>query len=247
MRTIFTFLTSILFLTSIHAECAMSGLYVFPKGKTIRQNPVFVLDGYGFSEHTIEGLNKEYPVYLQCGEIKVPLEVKEMHKGQFELTQAVLVPTDSLIPGLYYKLTIDHLPPYDNFKSHASNAIWKVESGKDTIAPEMTARPRELNKILELYGCHPVSYVVFSCPAKDNSEMMVRATVKDKAGNETSYFIETNGLEIKIGHDMCHGAFKFAEGSKYDVKFDFMDASGNIRSWEGAGLRFSGPDKETSE
>src|SRR5688572_24966176 len=108
MKTIFSLTFYFLCLSFSYAECAMSGLFVFPKGNTISQNPVFVLDGFGFSEHTIEGLNKDYPVYLQSGDIKIPLVVREINKGQFELTQAVLVPSETLVAGMEYTMRIDN-------------------------------------------------------------------------------------------------------------------------------------------
>jgi hypothetical protein len=248
MKTIFSFLTLLLCSSNIFADCAMSGIFVFPKGNTVRQNPIFVLDGYGFSEHTIEGLNKDYPVYLQSGDIKIPLIVKELHKGQFELTQAILVPTDTLAVGLEYTLHIDNMPPYDNLNRHSNGGTWKVLPGKDTLAPVMNIKPKQIDKIHELYGCSPVTYIVFNCPARDNSEMLVKTTVKNlKTGVETVYYIETDGLEIKVGHDMCLGAFKFNGGERYEVEFDFMDASGNTLPWEGPRLKFSKPTKETTE
>ncbi len=245
MKTIFSLLCGLLYTVNTFADCKMSGLFVFPKEQTIRQNPVFVLDGFGFSEHTIEGLNKEYPVYLQCGDIKIPLIVRKMHKGQFELTQAVLVPADTLKAGLEYSLRIDGMPAYENFDG---GGTWKVVKGFDTSAPDMVNRPKESSKILELYGCGPVSYVVFKCHVKDSSELLVKASVRNlKTGIETVYYIETDGLEIKVGHDMCFGAFKFAEGTRYEVEFEFMDACGNTVPWEGSRLQFTKPVRETSE
>ncbi len=246
MKTIFSIACSLLLAGNLFADCQMSGLFVFPKGNTIRQNPVFVLDGFGFSEHTIEGLNKDYPVYLQAGDIKVPLIVREMHKGQFELTQAVLVPADTLIAGLAYSLRIDGMPAYDNLDRHSGGGTWTVIEGFDTLTPVMNARPKEMKKILELYGCSPVSYVVFNCPVMDGSELIVRTTVKNlKTGMETVYYIETDGMEIKVGHDMCLGAFKFNDGDRYELEFDFMDASGNVLAWSGPRIQFKKPVKET--
>lgn len=246
MKTIFSLTFYFLFLSFSYAECAMSGLFVFPKKNTIPQNPVFVLDGFGFSEHTIEGLNKDYPVYLQSGDIKIPLVVREINKGQFELTQAVLVPSETLVAGREYTLRIDHIPAYDNLDRHSGRGTWKVLPGLDTIAPVVRNKPKESSKILELYGCSPLSYVVFKCLVDESSEMMVKATVKDlKTGVETAYYVETDGVEIKVGHDMCLGAFKFGESDRYEVEFEFMDASGNTAPWQGSRLQFRKPVKET--
>jgi hypothetical protein len=246
MKTILSFAFYFFFLFLSHAECALSGLFVFPKGNTISQNPVFVLDGFGFSEHTIEGLNKDYPIYLQSGDIKVPLEVREINKGQFELTQAVLVPSEILVAGREYTLRIDHIPAYDNLDRHSGRGTWKVEALLDTTAPVMRNKPKESSKILELYGCGPLSYVVFKCLVDENSEMMVKATVRDiKTGVETAYYVETDGVEIRVGHDMCLGAFKFGPSDRYEVEFEFMDASGNKLAWEGPRIQFRKPVKET--
>jgi hypothetical protein len=60
---------------------------------------------------------------------------------------------------------------------------------------------KELKKTLVHYGCGPSTHVVFSNPVKDNSDIIVKTTVKDlKTGNETTYqiIIDDRSTQLKL-------------------------------------------------
>ena len=243
-----------LFLTaSVYADCAWTGLWVFPNGQTIKQNSIFILDGYLESQKVILELNRKYNIYLMSGQKKVKLLVAETCVGQFELTQAVLRPETELVAGLEYTMVIDSLPQYEsikkyNYTTHKYEPLtYKVIAEKDMEKPQLSARPKELKKSLEYFGCGPAIYVVFSNPAKDKSDIIVKTTVKSlKTGKETTYYVKPDGDKINVGHGMCSGAFEFDDGNKYEVAFSFMDSSGNLTAWTGKRIKFTRPIKETS-
>jgi len=238
---------------TVYADCAGTGLWVFPSGPTVKQNSIFVLDGYAESQNVILGLNKKHNIYLKSGNKKIKLLVTEICVGQFYLTQAVLKPETELEAGLEYTMYIDSLPEYESFNKYNNTThkyepvSYKVVSEKDNEKPQLTTRPKELKMTLVHYGCGPSIHVVFSNPAKDNSAIIVKTTVKNiNTGKETTYYIQPDGDKIKIGHGMCSGAFDFEDDSNnYDVEFSFMDASGNLTAWTGERIRFSKPTKET--
>lgn len=253
MKQLLTVTIGIIWTLTANADCAGTGLWVFPGGQTIKQNAIFVLHGYAQSQHVILGLNKKHNIYLKGGRKKIRLLVTETHVGQFYLTQAVLKPESELEPGVEYTMYIDSLPKYESFEKYNSithkyePVKYKVVTGKDTEKPDVTTKAKELKKTLVHYGCGPSIHVVFSNPAKDKSDLIVKTTVKNlKTGKQTTYYIEPDGDKIKVGHGMCSGAFDFDEGTYYEVEFSFMDASGNLTAWTGDRIKFTKPTKETN-
>ena len=254
MKQILTILIGLFWTVSVYADCAGTGLWVFPSGQTIKQNSIFILDGYAESQHVILGLNKKHNIYLKSGNKKIKLLVTEICVGQFYLTQAVLKPETELEAGLEYTMYIDSLPEYESFNKYNKTTqkyepvTFKVVAEKDNEKPQIATKPKELKKTLVHYGCGPSIHVVFSNPTKDNSDIIVKTTVKDlKTGKETTYYIEPDGDKIKVGHGMCSGAFDFEENSNnYEVEFSFMDASGNLTAWTGERIKFTKPTKATN-
>lgn len=254
MKQILTIIIGLLCSATVYADCAGTGLWVFPSGQTIKQNSIFVLDGYAESQNVILGLNKKHNIYLKSGNKKIKLLVTEICVGQFYLTQAVLKPETELEAGLEYTMHIDSLPEYESFNKYNRTThkyepvTYKVVAEKDNEKPQLATKPKELKKTLVHYGCGPSIHVVFSNPAKDNSDIIVKTTVKDlKTGKETTYYIEPDGDQIKVGHGMCSGAFDFEENSNnYEVEFSLMDASGNLTAWTGERIKFTKPTKATN-
>jgi hypothetical protein len=253
MRQLITIIIGLFCTTSSYADCAGTGLSVFPSGLTIKQNSIFVLDGYAESQNVILGLNKKHNIYLKSGNKRIKLLVIEICVGEFYLTQAVLKPETELEAGLEYTMYIDNLPQYESFNKYNRTThkyepvTYKVVSEKDLEKPQLLTKPKELKKTLVQYGCGPSIHVIFSNPAKDNSDLIIKTTVKNlKTGKETTYYIEPNGDKIKVGHSMCSGAFDYDASINYEVEFSFMDASGNLTKWTGERIKFTKPTKPTN-
>ena len=73
------FITALFYSFSANAICAENGLRIFPSGATIKQNSIFVIDGYAQSQKVILGLNKAYPVYLKSGKQKIKLIITQIN------------------------------------------------------------------------------------------------------------------------------------------------------------------------
>jgi hypothetical protein len=236
-----------------YADCTFTGFQVFPNGPTIRQNSIFVLEGYGDSQRVISGLNQTYSIYLKSGQKKIKLLVTEICVGQYQLTQAVLKPETALEAGRGYTLYIDDLPKNENVNPRQETAhrydlaTYMVIPETDLKKPELYGKPKELKKTLVHYGCGPSVHVVFSNPAKDKSDILVKTTVKSlKTGKQTTYYIKPEGNKIKVGHGMCSGAFDFDESQAYEVEFSFMDAAGNLTAWTDEPIKFTKPTQQTN-
>lgn len=254
MKQLLSILIGLFCTVTVYADCAGEGLWIFPSGQTIKQNSIFILDGYAESQKVILGLNKKHNIYLKSGNKKIKLIVAEICVGQFYLTQAVLKPETELEAGLEYTMYIDNLPEYERFNKYNKKTqkyeqvTYKVVAEIDNEKPQLTTKPKELKKTLVHYGCGPSIHVIFSSPIKDNSDVIVKTTLKNpKTGIETTYYIQPDGDKIKVGHGMCSGAFNFEDkGNNYEVEFSFMDASGNLTAWIGERIKFSKPTKETN-
>jgi hypothetical protein len=254
MKTILTIILAVFSIVNLNASCSWNDLSVFPTGKNIKKNSIFIIDGYGASQEVIKGLNKKYPVYLVSGNLKIKLKVKEVLVGQFHLTQAVLVPETILTVGIEYTLVINKLPKFEslgNWNSELQKSeplVYKVVEGIDTIKPTFSSAPKEIKKSLIYLGCGPSIHVVFDCEVIDSSEYLVKATVKNiKTSIETSYYVESDKGTIKIGHGMCSGAFDFDESDNYEIEFSIVDASGNYTAWAGDKIKFTKPTKTNAK
>jgi hypothetical protein len=232
----------------IHADCAMNGLSIYPSGKIINQNSIFILTGYGGSKDVIIGLNKKYATYLKCGNIKVKLNVLKTHVGQFQLTQAVLKPESELVAGLEYQIVIDSLPEYEGLgafnrtTNRYGPVSFQVSNVRDLEKPKILSQPRLLRKTYIPYGCGPEVYAIFTKPVTDKSGFVVKTKLKDlSTGEETIFYVSPYGNEIWVGHDMCSGGFDLGYSNHFEVEFSFMDSSGNTTSWTGKKIKFSSP------
>jgi hypothetical protein len=251
MKQLLTLALCIFLSAKAYADCAGSGLNMFPYGETIRQNSIFILTGAYNSGDIIHDLNKKYKIYLKSGDKKIRLFVIEICIGQYFLTQAVLKPASELEAGKHYTVCIDGLFVESNAKTGGENKpielrTYKVIAQRDINNPQLSSKPKETGKTLRHFGCGPDIHVDFSNPAKDQSEIVVRTTVKNLATRkETVFYLVPSGNRIEVGHNMCEGAFDFDESIHYEVGFSFMDASGNITLWRGERIKFTRPVKAT--
>lgn len=248
MKQLLTTLMLFLLAFEIHADCAMNGLSIYPSGKIINQNSIFILTGYGGSKDVIIGLNKKYATYLKCGNTKVKLNVLETNVGQFQLTQAVLKPESELVAGLEYQFVIDSLPiyeglgDYDRTTNNYLPLLFKVSKVRDLEKPKILSQPRLLRKTYVPFGCGPAVYAVFNKSVTDKSGVIVKTKLKNlSTGTETIFYISPYGNEILVGHDMCSGGFYLGYSNHFEVEFSFMDSSGNTTSWTRKKIKFSSP------
>jgi hypothetical protein len=235
---------------SVFADCASTGITMFPTNSSIKQNSIFMIEGYASSQQIILELGKKHQIYLKNGDNKIKLIVSEVCVGQFLLTQAILKAETEPIAGLEYTVCIDGLPEYEtlnryNAKTGKREAIkYKILAEKDEIAPKMNQKPKEIEKSFVPFGCGPEIYVIFDNRISDNSELLAKTSLKNKStGKETTYYIPVAGNEISIGHGMCSGAFIFDEGKEFEIEFSFMDASGNLTNWIGERISFTKPEE----
>jgi hypothetical protein len=248
MKKVLALFIGFLVTYSAFADCTFNGLYVYPGGKTIKQNSIFIITGYGASQEVILGLNKKHDVFLKSGDTKIKLLVTETHVGQFYLTQALLKPETELVPGQDYQILIDNLPEYEQFGNFNSSTrktepySYQVLALKDFEKPQISTRPKLIRKTFVEYGCGPEVYAIFSKPVTDTPDLIVKTTLKDLISKKkTTFYINPIGNELMVGHGMCAGEFNLEQGYNYEIEFSFMDSSGNLTNWKGKKISFTRP------
>lgn len=225
-------------------------LFFWPSGNQIKENSIIVIDAYGRSQQIM--LKSNCQAYLVSGSQKVGLIPLKVCYGQFNLTQVILKPETTLTPGKKYELIIkgvgdiDHLlDRYNPNTNKYEKIIWEVITGIDTENPSWKSLPVYKDETWIEYGCGPAVSANFSFAAKDESEYLVKATVKsNKTNTESTYYLHTFENIIQIGHGMCSGEFYLENGTTFEVAFGLMDASGNEIGWEGSPLKFKCPERK---
>jgi hypothetical protein len=206
------------------AKCSGDGINVYPKGETISQNSIIIIEGYANSQKIILDLNKKYKVYMKSGNHVVDMEILELNEGSFKLTQAILKPTDSFLIGEEYKLFIDSLPS----SSGRIDKTWKITESSIVGIPEFKKLPKVSGKELTYLGCGPSVHVNFKSTVNSNEDCIVKTTLINKVtGISSVYYLPISNGKISIGHGMCSGAFELYKGMEYTVTFCLMDFSGN--------------------
>jgi hypothetical protein len=238
------------------ADCAGGGMYFWPYGGVVRQNTIFMVEGYARDQDWVLALNTSYPVYLKSGDEVVKLTVKETCVGQYDLTQAILIPESKLTAGKEYEMIIDNIPGYTmplktwNYKTSKYEPVkWKVLEGDDITKPAWTKKPDESKKTLIHFGCGPAVNVHFNFAVYDESPILLRTTVTNiSSSKSTTYYLDATDLTtLGIGHDMCSGAFFYPEAdTNFTIVFDIVDASGNVNPWALDPIAFTKPTDENS-
>jgi len=215
------------------ASCLPYGISAFPKSNEISQNSILMVEGYAFSQGIIVELNKKYPIYLQSGNHRVKLSIKETCEGGFSLTQAMLKIEGELIVGKKYDLKVDNLTKDEREMHDFSGISWTVKKDIDTTLPIWNKQPKHAENTFVMYGCGPDVYASFEMEIADDSETLVKTELIDLKTNEKRiYFLQHSGSLLNIGHGMCAGAFNFKNDRKYKARFDIVDASGNtLNKW----------------
>ncbi|MBK8245446.1 MAG: hypothetical protein IPK88_18615 [Saprospiraceae bacterium] len=249
MKKIITSLIFLLVTVDGFSKCASFGIYFWPNKKTIHQNSILVMEGFGTSQKIVSGLGTTYIPYLKTGTQKIKLKVQEILVGQYELTQALLKPETNLSVGQEYELTIENLldfenevPIINNYTGENESIKWIVIAQQDISAPTWTNGPKFKNSTYEEYGCGPETFVNFTFSANSNSEFLIRTVVKNlSTGKETAYYLPNRDNVIEVGHDMCSGAFVFYDGNKFEVEFCLFNEYGNFTKWQGEKIEFLRP------
>lgn len=250
-----TLITAIIFLvsTQVYADCGGIRTKFWPKGKTIQQNSILMIEG-DINEYILNELDDKHPIYLESWNHKVKLIVQETRIGEYYTSQVILYPEEKLIIGQTYQLVSDSLTMYETLLKGWNPKIlkyesleWTVEAGIDKTPPIFQSMPKESNKVLDYYSssCGEEIHVIFNTTVEDQSECLVKTRVTDKKNNTiTTFYLVIKNRKIRVGHGICSGAFYLKSGGEYEVEFSLIDASGNISENITSKIEFNIPKKK---
>mgnify|MGYP006333990579 CR=1 FL=1 len=83
MKIFFAIFFTILSYANLFADCTVRGISIFPVNTEIKQNSIFVIDGFAESQKVIQKLGKKYPIYLISGQQKIKLVVENNTNTKF--------------------------------------------------------------------------------------------------------------------------------------------------------------------
>lgn len=217
------------------ADCSSSGMYFFPETKEISLNSMFIIEGYAFSQKTINSF-KERTIYLESenGEL-IELNLQEILKGQMELTQAIFCPISELKPNTTYFLKYSdqtenegrEMMQYNREKREREKVYWKTTDKKalETLDSNLNIGFEETEVVH--YGCGPSANAIFNVKNKSESEIWYKTEVVDLSTNDKKiYYIQEWNGKLNVGYGMCSGAFTYNNKGKYKVRFTPMNTDG---------------------
>lgn len=235
MRKILFILLIAFNLKSAYADCIMCGgrgLVFFPQQKEISLNSMFIIQGYGSSQSTINSF-KNRKVYLESdiGEI-IELNLHKILKGQMKLTQAIFFPASELQSNTKYFIRYpaqnkEQMMRFNREKQERENVYWKTTNKKlmDSLNSNLNIE-LSTTKIIP-YGCGPSVNAIFNIKNKSESQIWYKTELVEIGTNKKNvYYIKEWNETLNVGHGMCAGAFTYNEKSKYKVRFTPMNIDG---------------------
>ncbi|TVZ56153.1 hypothetical protein OD91_1433 [Lutibacter sp. Hel_I_33_5] len=239
MKNIFTALFFISFFYSSFAnnfDCASSFMSFLPEKTEISINSIFIIEGYGYSQKTINSFQNR-KIYLVNNKNKVELELLEILIGDMQLTQAIFKPKSELRPNSIYflkysdqtKQESQEMVKWNSKTGEREKVFWKTNNQKEINLLNSDLRINFKKTQLIHYGCGPSSNAIFSIHNKSNKEIWYKTELIDLTTNSKKvYIIKEWKNEINVGHGMCSGAFKFNNKGKYKVRFTPMNTDGKM-------------------
>ncbi len=235
MKKVIFLLLLISGIQSAIAECSMSGMYFFPETKEIGLNSLFIIQGYSFSQKTINSF-KGRTIYFESenGEL-IELNLQEILKGKMQLTQAIFCPLTELKPNTTYYLKYSdqtenenrEMFQYNREKKKREKVYWKTTDNKSITALNSNLTLEFENTEVIHYGCGPSANAIFEIKNKSESEIWFKTEVVElKTNKSTTFYIKEWNDKLNVGHGMCAGAFTFNNKGKYKVRFTPMNTDG---------------------
>ena len=228
-----------------HADCASSAFRALPQGP-LPTNGQILIEGYALTQPAIVTIAKQFPVLVGGGET-VPLDVRAMHPGGFQLTQAVMAPSRPLKPNTRYELKLLH-PSDGQLEVYADGkrrlASWTTAAGPDTKRPTWRSKPSFTGDRFTMFGCGPAVYVDFAVATQDDGAerfVLAEVTAMDGRREQVRYILPVDKGRVALGHGMCSGAFRFAGPGDYEVVLTPIDAAGNLAVQASAPIRVKAP------
>jgi hypothetical protein len=215
----------------------MSSMTFLPKKKEISLNSMFIIEGYGFSQKTINNLqNRE--VYLEDkNKEKIILNLIEVLIGNMLLTQAIFKPTTKLKSNTIYYLKYtdqtkeesNEMRKWNSKTSKREKVFWKTTNLENIDLLNKDLKIEFNSTEVVLYGCGPSVNAIFDIKNKKHREIWYKTELINLVTkSKKTYIIREWKNNLNVGHGMCAGAFKFEKKGRYKVRFTPMNIDGKM-------------------
>lgn len=148
--------------------------------------------------------------------------------------QIVLAPERDLQPNTVYTLVEcsssgGFFLPCRVFTPRGSPFQWTTGGAPDHEPPGWEAAPAFLGHESMMFGCGPASWIKFSAEIMDDAgPVFVQINVTPEASPVQRALVPPKQQELRLGHGMCSGPFRFETGKRYRVELAaLVDAAGN--------------------
>ncbi len=238
MRNTILLLIALINFNLAFSKCRASEINFYPLKKEISLNPIFIIEGYGNAQEKIKSF-EERKVFLESehGDL-IELKLVEVLVGEKKLMQAIFKPVISLKKNTTYYLS------YDNQTKEEK----KFELVRWTYSPTKRERVQwrtsNLSKNKSL--SKSVNFIYSGNTFSDydhtesaNAKFLIKAelspiywvkteVVSTKTNESTIYYLYVNETdeELRIGHNICSGAFSYNSKGRYKVRFTPMNLDG---------------------
>ena len=235
MKKIILFLILILNVNFSFADCSSNGMQFLPNSKTISLNPMFIIEGYYYSQQTIISFeNRKVYLVSENGE-EINLKLIQILKGQMSLTQAIFKAETQLKPKTKYFIKYSNETPSEISERKKWNEIskknevifWVTNESEnfEELKPNLNIKFDKTEVIH--YGCGPSANANFDTSNTNNLEIWYKTEVVDISKNTKHiYYLTSYENKISVGQDMCSGAFTYKKNGKYKVRFIAMNIDG---------------------
>jgi hypothetical protein len=234
------FLFCILIVARLNASC-LGGIYVYPEGKVVTRNPIFLIDLVNVDPIISQNLTTFDFKIVDNHESLIPVELldiisvngyvkqvlfRPMRQLQFSDTISLQIKPPPLL------LSKKDLETVDRYLLGAQKAYWIVHISTDTTAPSWGEQPISWNYFRENPYASNAPNQIVSVHLKTmdgNSSPNNQRLVLVHMGEYRGYFVERNNT-ISIYCGVCRTDFKLKYNQSYQVSLTPMDFSGNFCS-----------------
>ena len=216
----------------LKADCNGAPTYCWPNGKTLNINPVIILS-IGDTNFAIN-LSTRYLMFLKSKQRMIQLDIIQICTGGLNQVQFVLKPKTALVPGENYGLFYrNEKKLFKQISKRDGEDLvyieWKVNNITGNNLPIWKQQPSIVSKFHRENGCGPDDWLYFDFSFVGNSDVMLKAIVKNiLTGTEITCYINQREEKFQLGHNMCYGDCNFGEEKEYEVVFYLFDESGNL-------------------
>jgi len=245
MRKLITYLfVLIAFLGLIEKTNAMCGssIAVFPKSNTINTSGHIIIEAYGWGpmHEMLNSLGDQYPIYLNSLSGKVKLVKKEFIKGDKSWSQVLLIPESELKARETYELVVENVKPSDKTwfninrlhrQGTRSKARWTAvhhKTSKNDLSVQLKSSE------VQHFGCGPSVMTTFEVhfDHEDGAFILTEIEEEETRKRFRYYLVITDG-QIRVGHGMCSGPYKFKRYNTYTIRFcaDYSNSEDPFSPW----------------